>query len=53
MMALHPEVQRKAQAEHDKVVGAEHLLTLEDRPDLSYIEYIPKEILRCIYQGYN
>ena len=46
MMALHPEVQKKAQAEIDKVIGADHLPKLEDRPDLPYIECVMKEVLR-------
>lgn len=46
-MAQHPEIQKKAQAELDKIIGTEHLPTLEDREDLPYIECIMKEVLRC------
>ena len=43
---LHPEVQRKAQAEIDKVVGNDRLPTLADQPDLPYTEALVKEVLR-------
>lgn len=46
MMALHPEVQKKAQIEIDKVIGTDHLPTLEDRLNLPYIECVLKEVLR-------
>ena len=45
-MALHPEVQAKAQAEIDKVIGNDQFPTLNDRPDLPYIECILKEVMR-------
>ncbi|KAI0082010.1 cytochrome P450 [Panus rudis PR-1116 ss-1] len=45
-MALHPEVQRKAQEELDRVVGSERLPTFSDRPNLPYIEALTKEVLR-------
>lgn len=45
-MATHPEVQRKAQAELDRVVGPVHLPTFEDRYQLPYIEAIYWELLR-------
>lgn len=45
-MATHPEVQRKAQAEIDRVVGRSHLPTFEDRPQMPYIEAIYRELLR-------
>lgn len=43
-MALYPDVQRKAQAELDKVTQKQRLPTFLDRPDLPYIEghWIPK-----------
>ncbi|KAI9375047.1 cytochrome P450 [Aspergillus egyptiacus] len=45
-MALHPEVQKKAQEELDRVLGPNHLPTFEDRPNLPYIDAIVKEALR-------
>ncbi|KAJ7742657.1 cytochrome P450 [Mycena maculata] len=66
MMILHPEVQRKAQAEIDSVVG-NRLPTLSDRESLPTTRHIIKECLRLcavvplmphsldkddIYQGY-
>ena len=45
-MALHPEVQKKAQQELDAVVGTERLPDFSDRPSLPYITAIVKELLR-------
>ncbi|KIJ05619.1 hypothetical protein PAXINDRAFT_93216, partial [Paxillus involutus ATCC 200175] len=45
-MTIYPEVQRKAQAEVDAVVGAERLPRLDDRDFLPYINAICKEVLR-------
>ena len=45
-MAIHPEVQRKAQAEIDEVVGQARLPDFDDRPKLPYIEAIYREVLR-------
>lgn len=45
-MALHPDVQRKAQAELDAVVGLMRLPDFEDQRSLPYIEAIVKECLR-------
>jgi len=45
-LALYPEVQKKAQAELDAVVGANSLPDIEDRPFLPYINAIVKESLR-------
>ncbi|KAH8423690.1 cytochrome P450 [Aspergillus melleus] len=44
-MALHPEVQRKAQAELDQVVGC-RMAGPDDRNDLPYLEAVIKEVLR-------
>lgn len=35
-MLLHPEVQRRAQAEIDAVVGADRLPSFEDRAELPF-----------------
>ncbi|KAJ3511033.1 hypothetical protein NLJ89_g4329 [Agrocybe chaxingu] len=45
-MLMHPEFQRKAQAEIDKIVGTNRLPTFEDRPSLPYIEAIYREVMR-------
>jgi cytochrome P450 len=45
-MALYPEVQKKAQAEIDAVVGPHRLPDFEDRPSLLYINAIVKESMR-------
>ena len=45
-MALYPEVQKKAQAEIDSVIGPDRLPTFEDRPFLPYINAVVKESLR-------
>ncbi|EMD37249.1 hypothetical protein CERSUDRAFT_113891 [Gelatoporia subvermispora B] len=45
-MALHPDVQAKARAELDTVVGADRLPDFYDKPSLPYITAIMKETLR-------
>ena len=45
-MALYPEVQKKAQAELDAVVGPNRLPDFEDRPFLPYINAVVKESMR-------
>ncbi|KAJ6502263.1 cytochrome P450 [Mycena sanguinolenta] len=45
-MALHPEVQAKAQAELDAVVGNHRLPSYDDRESLPYINAIAKEVFR-------
>lgn len=45
-LANHPEVQRKAQAELDAVVGSDRLPTINDRPSLPYVHAIVKELGR-------
>ena len=45
-MALYPEVQKKAQAEIDAVVGPNRLPDFHDRPSLPYINAVVKEISR-------
>jgi cytochrome P450 len=45
-LALFPQVQRRAQAELDVVVGRDRLPTFDDRPRLPYIEALYKELMR-------
>ncbi|RKU42018.1 hypothetical protein DL546_004929 [Coniochaeta pulveracea] len=45
-MLLYPEVQKKAQAEIDRVVGRERLPNMDDEMDLQYVRAIMKETLR-------
>lgn len=43
---VYPEVQAKAQAEMDHVIGRDRLPTLGDRKDLPYVDCIVWECLR-------
>ncbi|KAG0699878.1 cytochrome P450 [Suillus ampliporus] len=45
-MALFPDVQKKAQAEIDAVVGPDRLPSFADRDSLPYTEALAKEVLR-------
>ena len=45
-MLLHPEVQRKAQEEIDRVIGNDRFPTLADQPNLPYVGAVAKEVLR-------
>lgn len=45
-MAMHPDVQKKAQAELDAVIGPRRLPLYSDRSSLPYIDAILKETLR-------
>ena len=45
-MALFPEVQKKAQAEIDAIVGPGRLPALSDRQSLPYMEALLKEVHR-------
>lgn len=46
MLARHPEVVKKAQAEINQKIGRERLPTSSDRKNLPYIECIMKEVIR-------
>ncbi|KAJ3537685.1 hypothetical protein NMY22_g5493 [Coprinellus aureogranulatus] len=46
LMTLHPDVQAKAQAELDRVLGKYVLPTFADEPSLPYVGAIVKEVLR-------
>ena len=45
-MTLYPEVQKKAQAEIDAIVGQNRLPDIHDRPFLPYINAVVKESSR-------
>lgn len=45
-MTLNPEVQAKAKAEIQRVIGPDRLPSLEDREKLPYVEACIKETLR-------
>jgi hypothetical protein len=46
LMTLHPDIQRRAQAEIDEVVGKDRLPTPDDRERLQYVCAVIKEVLR-------
>ena len=48
LMALHPEVQKKAQEEIDRVVGPDRLAEFSDREALPYVESVINEVYRCV-----
>jgi len=45
-MIVYPDVQRKCQAELDRVIGRSHMPTLDDRDRLPYIRATLRETLR-------
>lgn len=45
-MMNHPEVQHRAQAEIDRVVGRQRLPDFEDRPSLPYVDAVMRETMR-------
>jgi hypothetical protein len=45
-MTLYPEVQRKAQAEIDRVIGNSRLPDYSDQDELPYVDAVLKEVLR-------
>ncbi|KAL0931244.1 cytochrome p450 oxidoreductase [Colletotrichum truncatum] len=45
-MTLYPDIQKKAQAEIDRVIGSERLPNLDDRENLPYIEALLSEVFR-------
>ena len=46
LMSLHPDVQRKAQEEIDRVVGHDRLPNAQDRKDLPYVDAVMREVAR-------
>jgi cytochrome P450 len=47
-MLVYPDVQAKAQAEVDRVVGVGKLPELQDRKDMPYVEGVVNECLRWL-----
>ena len=47
-MLMYPEIQRKAQAEVDRVVGRDRLPDFSDEPSLPYVTALVKEVLRSV-----
>lgn len=45
-MAMFPEVQIRAQAELNSVIGQDRLPTFDDRGQLPYVEAVCKEVMR-------
>ncbi|KAG8777123.1 hypothetical protein FRC12_000537 [Ceratobasidium sp. 428] len=45
-MVLFPDIQQRAQVEIDAVVGTDRLPTMNDRPQLGYINRLIEEVLR-------
>jgi cytochrome P450 len=45
-MSLYPDVQAKAHAELDRIIGSSRLPTFSDRENLPYIDAIVKETVR-------
>jgi cytochrome P450 len=45
-MAMYPDVQKKAQAEIDAVIGCDRLPDLDDLDSLPFIDAVVKETLR-------
>lgn len=50
---LYPEVQRKAQAEIDRVVGSGRLPDFSDEESLPYISAVVREVLRYVITCYQ
>lgn len=47
LIPAHPDIQKRAQEELDRVVGRDRLPTIEDEKNLPYCHAIVKEIERC------
>jgi cytochrome P450 len=47
-MLVYPDVQRRAQAEIDRVIGKERLPEIDDAPQLPYVQGIVNECLRWL-----
>jgi cytochrome P450 len=45
-LTSYPEIQAKAQAEIDSVIGSDRLPVIQDREEMPYVQAIIKEVLR-------
>ena len=45
-MCLYPDVQKRAQAEVDSIIGNDRLPMLADRPRLSFLDQLISEVMR-------
>jgi cytochrome P450 len=45
-MAVHTDIQKKAQSEIDTVIGTHRLPEFEDRPSLPFVEALYREVMR-------
>ncbi|KAF7365160.1 O-methylsterigmatocystin oxidoreductase [Mycena venus] len=45
-MAVHPDIQKKAQSEIDAIIGPHRLPQFEDRPSLPFVEALYREVMR-------
>ena len=45
-MAMYPDIQREAQKELDRVIGANRLPEFDDRDSLPYLNALLKEVMR-------
>ncbi|KAL0068085.1 hypothetical protein AAF712_004745 [Marasmius tenuissimus] len=45
-MAMHPDIQKKAQVQIDSIVGRDRMPTLQDIPQLPYVSALVTEIMR-------
>ena len=50
-MLMHPDVQKRAQEELDRVVGTDRLPTLDDRENLPFVNAVIMEVMR-LEQGF-
>jgi cytochrome P450 len=47
-MIIYPDVQRRAQAEIDRVLGKDRLPEMDDKPNLPYVQGVVNECLRWL-----
>jgi cytochrome P450 len=47
-MLIHPEVQSKAQAEVDRIIGKDRLPEFDDKDSLPYVQSVVNECLRWL-----
>ncbi len=45
-MAIHPDIQKKAQSEIDRITGKARLPDFQDRPSMPYMEAMYREVMR-------